>query len=73
MNRPLALLVTALAAFTLQAHAQTAAAPDAGSMVKTPPSSTAGNPDNMPVKRPKTPPHNDRMLHNSPASDAIAK
>jgi hypothetical protein len=33
----------------------------------------AGNPDNMPVKRPKTPPNGYRMLHDSPASDAIAK
>jgi hypothetical protein len=31
------------------------------------------NPDNMPVKRPNPPPNSDRMLHNSPASDAIAK
>ncbi|WP_159680171.1 hypothetical protein [Caballeronia cordobensis] len=31
------------------------------------------NPDNMPVKKPSPPPNSDRMLHHSPASDAIAK
>jgi hypothetical protein len=31
------------------------------------------NPDNMPIKRPVAPPNSDRMLHNNPASDAIAK
>jgi hypothetical protein len=28
---------------------------------------------NMPTKRPALPPNSDRMLHNNPASDAIAK
>jgi hypothetical protein len=27
----------------------------------------------MPTKRPTLPPNSDRMLHNNPASDAIAK
>ena len=30
-------------------------------------------PDDMPVKRPNPPQNSDRMLHNNPASDAIAK
>jgi hypothetical protein len=62
-------------------YAQTAQPADAASMVKPPvapnaPNASDGrayNPDNMPVKRPSTPPNSDRMLHNSPASDAIAK
>lgn len=73
------LLSAALAVQTAQA--QTSRPDDGASMVKPPttpgaPSASAtrpDNPDNMPVKRP-TPPHNsDRMLHHSPASDAIAK
>jgi hypothetical protein len=66
--------------FTLGVNvsAQTARPADAASMVKPPvspsaPDARAYNPDNMPVKRPSTPPNADRMLHNSPASDAIAK
>jgi hypothetical protein len=67
---------------TLGAHAQTAKPDDGASMVKPPPSthgapSTGGaqpsSPDDMPVKRPAAPPGSDRMLHNNPASDAIAK
>jgi hypothetical protein len=59
-------------------YAQTAQPADAASMVKPPVAPSASgarayNPDNMPVKRPSTPPNSDRMLHNSPASDAIAK
>jgi hypothetical protein len=63
------------------AQAQTAAAADAASMAKPPvtpgvPNAAgprADNPDNMPTKRPALPPNSDRMLHNNPASDAIAK
>lgn len=63
------------------ASAQNAAPADTASMVKPPvaPSapnasdSHAYNPDNMPTKRPALPPNSDRMLHNNPASDAIAK
>ncbi|SAK76084.1 hypothetical protein AWB81_03618 [Caballeronia arationis] len=61
------------------ACAQTAPPGDANaSMVKPPGAAGASatrpnNPDNMPVKRPAAPPNSDRMLHNSPASDAIAK
>jgi hypothetical protein len=63
------------------AQAQTAATADSASMVKPPVTSgvpnaaapRAGNPDNMPTKRPVLPPNSDRMLHNNPASDAIAK
>lgn len=62
-------------------QAQTANADDTASMVKPPvaPSAPnaagprADNPDNMPTKRPALPPNSDRMLHNNPASDAIAK
>lgn len=65
----------------LIAQAQTARPDGTASMVKPPtapdaPSASAtrpGNPDNMPVKRPKPPENSDRMLHHSPASDAIAK
>lgn len=32
----------------------------------------AANPDNMPIKRPRTPPR-DRMSHDHPGSDALAK
>lgn len=61
------------------ALAQTPAKPDsAASMVIAPGTSAASgprasNPDNMPVKRPTTPPNANRMILNSPASDAIAK
>jgi hypothetical protein len=63
------------------AHAQTSPADNAASMVKPPaaPGSPAANtarpnnPDDMPVKRPPAAPAGDRMLHNNPASDAIAK
>ncbi|SAL79659.1 hypothetical protein AWB74_05583 [Caballeronia arvi] len=66
---------------TLASHAQTARPDDNASMVKPPgapgaPSASAtrpDNPDNMPVKKPTPPPNSDRMLHHSPASDAIAK
>ncbi|GAB5099878.1 hypothetical protein [Caballeronia sp. GAFFF2] len=62
-------------------QAQTARPDDNASMVKPPsaPGSPSAettrpnNPDNMPVKRPNPPPNSDRMLHHSPASDAIAK
>jgi hypothetical protein len=65
----------------INVNAQTAKPADAASMVKPPSAASApnaagaraDNPDNMPVKRPATPPNADRMLHNSPASDAIAK
>ena len=66
---------------TFTAHAQTARPDDSASMVKPPsapgaPSASAtrpDNPDNMPIKRPNPPQNSDRMLHHSPASDAIAK
>jgi hypothetical protein len=65
----------------MSAYAQTARPADAASMVRppavpgTPDASGAQvyNPDNMPVKRPSTPPNAERMLHHNPASDAIAK
>jgi hypothetical protein len=71
-----ALLITAFAT-----QAQTARSDNGASMVKPPdapgaPSASAtrpDNPDNMPIKRPAPPPGSDRMLHHSPASDAIAK
>jgi hypothetical protein len=73
---PAALLCVAFAA-----HAQTAHPDDNASMIKPPGSPGApsantarpNNPDDMPVKRPPAPPSGDRMLHNNPASDAIAK
>ena len=63
------------------AHAQSAAPADTASMVKPPAAPSAPdasgphayNPDNMPTKRPALPPNSNRMLHNNPASDAIAK
>ena len=63
------------------AHAQSAAPADTASMVKPPVAPSAANasgphaynPDNMPTKRPALPPNSNRMLHNNPASDAIAK
>jgi hypothetical protein len=66
---------------TFATHAQSAKPNDGASMVKPPPTPGApsagttrpGNPDDMPVKRPPAPPGGDRMLHNNPASDAIAK
>ena len=62
----------------VQAQAQTAKPDDSASMVKPPSSPDAGNarpdnPDNMPTKRPALPANSNRMLHNNPASDAIAK
>ncbi|MDR5813224.1 hypothetical protein QCE62_06415 [Caballeronia sp. LZ033] len=74
-----ALLLSAALAHPAQAQPSR---PDNGaSMVKPPttpgaPSASAtrpDNPDNMPVKRPTPPQNSDRMLHHSPASDAIAK
>jgi hypothetical protein len=70
--------VALLAGFGAGAHAQTARPADSASMAKPPGSpdasgTAAHNPDNMPVKRPNMPPNANRMLHNSPASDAIAK
>jgi hypothetical protein len=63
------------------AHAQTSPADNGASMIKPPaaPGSPSANrarpdnPDDMPVKRPPSAPGGDRMLHNNPASDAIAK
>lgn len=65
----------------MNAHAQTAAQAVTASMVKPPvvPSAAnasgphASNPDNMPTKRPALPPNSNRMRHNNPANDAIAK
>jgi hypothetical protein len=76
-----AALLFATAATALTAQAQTARPDNGASMVKPPaapgaPSENAtrpNNPDNMPVKRPDAPQNSDRMLHHSPASDAIAK
>jgi hypothetical protein len=69
--------VALLAGFGAGAHAQTARPADSASMAKMPDADASGtatrNPDNMPVKRPNLPPNANRMLHNSPASDAIAK
>ena len=70
-----------LLAAPFAALAQNARPDDSASMVKPPgapgaPSASAtrpDNPDNMPVKRPNPPQNSDRMLHHSPASDAIAK
>jgi hypothetical protein len=81
-----ALWVAGLGALTT-VHAQSARSTDSASMVKPPPTrgspeaptapNTGGsrveNPDNMPTKRPALPANSDRMLHNNPASDAIAK
>lgn len=80
-SRPLfaALFAFASALTAANASAQTAPPGDANaSMVKPPGAAAASatrpdNPDNMPVKRPTPPPNSDRMLHHSPASDAIAK
>lgn len=81
-NRLMAASVLLCASLAAQAQGTKPAQPDANaSMVKPPdaPGSPAAsatrphNPDNMPVKRPNPPPNSDRMLHNSPASDAIAK
>lgn len=60
------------------AMAQAPAKPNTASMVIVPGTSSASgprasNPDNMPVKRPTSPADGDRMILNSPASDAIAK
>jgi hypothetical protein len=76
-------IVTAALGIGLEtsAQAQTSAPADSASMAKPPiapsvPNAAgprANNPDNMPTKRPTLPPNSDRMLHNNPASDAIAK
>ncbi|WP_277187627.1 hypothetical protein [Caballeronia sp. BR00000012568055] len=71
-------LATTLLLTALAAHAQSAKPDNGASMVKPPDAASANttrpdNPDNMPVKRPTAPPASDRMLHHSPASDAIAK
>lgn len=79
----IALLFAALGA-TFQAHAQSkppaasGSNNNGGSMAHSPDNAAASspapaNPDNMPIKRPVAPPNSDRMLHNNPASDAIAK
>jgi hypothetical protein len=73
-----ALAAAAFLTMTTTAQAQTAKPADSASMVKPPSSPDAGNarpnnPDNMPTKRPALPANSDRMLHNNPASDAIAK
>ena len=81
MLNPRLALPALLIAASFATHAQTPRPDDNASMVKPPtapgaPSASAtrpDNPDNMPVKRPNPPPNSDRMLHNSPASDAIAK
>jgi hypothetical protein len=81
-----ALLIPGLGALTT-VRAQTARPADSASMVKPPPTpgapdapkppnasrSRTYNPDNMPTKRPVLPANGNRMLHNNPASDAIAK
>lgn len=62
-------------------QAQTTHPADSASMAKPPvvpgaPNASGArtyNPDNMPTKRPALPPNSNRMLHNNPASDAIAK
>ena len=64
-----------------RAQAQTAAPAGSASMAKPPAAPSAPNangarmynPDNMPTKRPALPPNSNRMLHNNPASDALAK
>lgn len=76
-----AILAAALASSGTAAFAQTAAPRDNNRdhhspMVK-PPEATSGpgdssNPDNMPIRRPRTP-TNDRMTHEPPASSANAK
>ncbi|MDR5779298.1 hypothetical protein QCE63_07625 [Caballeronia sp. LZ065] len=76
-----AALFLAAALAVQAAQAQTNPPDNGASMVKPPPTTGApsasatrpDNPDNMPVKRPTPPPNSDRMLHHSPASDAIAK
>lgn len=59
------------------AQAQTAAHAPAPPMAKPPaaaPGATsASNPDNMPVKKPKGAAANDKMMRSDPASDAQAK
>jgi hypothetical protein len=62
-------------------QAQSAHPADSASMAKPPVDPSAPNasgartynPDNMPTKRPALPRNSERMLHNNPASDAIAK
>jgi hypothetical protein len=72
-----ALLGAWLLSSALGAAAQ-ATPPGQASMVKPPPSEAptqAGAPrsDPMPVKRPPVTSDGDKMIHNSPASDAMAK
>ncbi len=71
-------LTLAAAFFMAAAQAQTTKPADSASMVKPPSASDSesarpNNPDNMPTKRPALPANSNRMLHNNPASDAIAK
>jgi hypothetical protein len=71
----LAFLIAGTATGT-SVQAQSAHPADSASMAKPPvdPSGArAYNPDNMPTKRPALPRNSERMLHNNPASDAIAK
>ncbi|CAH2802067.1 MAG: hypothetical protein CBARDMAM_4483 [uncultured Caballeronia sp.] len=77
-------LIAGVSAVTTE-QAQTARPIDSASMVTPAPGasdspkapnasgSRAYNPDNMPMKRPALPANGDRMLHNNPASDVIAK
>ncbi|WP_250472211.1 hypothetical protein [Caballeronia sp. GAFFF1] len=79
--KTISIAAAALLCAAFAAEAQTARPDEGASMVKPPsapgsPATSAArpdNPDNMPVKRPAPPPNSDRMLHHSPASDAIAK
>ena len=74
-------VLTAVIGLSTDAQAETARPADSASMVKPPPSrstpkangASTSNPDNMPTKRPALPRNSDRMLQDSPASDAIAK
>lgn len=84
MNAPLALVWGAIACVPLaaswlpaSAQAQTVPQAPAAQMAK-PPAATPGavsasNPDNMPVKKPKGPATNDKMMRSDPASGAQAK
>lgn len=84
MNAPLALVWGAIACVPLaasclpaSAQAQTAAQAPAAPMAKPPAAApgaaSASNPDNMPVKKPKGPATNDKMMRSDPASGAQAK
>ncbi len=81
MHRQL-IAAAALYCTALAMQAQTTSRPDDGASIVKPPNQPGSpsadmtrpnNPDNMPVKKPAPPPSSDRMLHHSPASDAIAK